>query len=106
MINHPTPDGLPAWRGSGCDGWGREEAEFIEQMAADADNTWKTCAWLGFGIIGVLGGIGIFILFMLAAVVEWALPFLTSSWGLGIGAASVLSLIVATFMLERQARAR
>lgn len=99
MTNHPTPDGLPAWRGSGREGWSREEDEFAEKMAADADETWRTCGWLAIGIVGVLGGVAIFLLFMLAAVFEWALPFLTSRWGIGISAVSVLSLLIATYKL-------
>lgn len=99
MTNHPTPDGSPAWRGSGREGWGREEDEFAEKMAGPVPGDWYTKACTGAGIIGLVLAVAIFVIFTSAAWVGWALPFLVSPWGIGIFAVCVISLLAAMFGL-------
>lgn len=95
MTNHPTPDGLPAWRGSGREGWGREEDEFAEKMAGPVQSNWtRPLTWT---LAVIFCGICLAGLLIGAAKLIGA----SSPWSMIIGTAFIIALLIAHYWLVR-----
>lgn len=94
MIDYHTPDGLPEWRGSGRDGWGSVEDEFVESMASRQSNWTRPLAWTaavifcGLCLAGLLIGA--------AALLKASAP-----WSMIIGTVFILALLIAHYRLVR-----